>query len=231
MSSYTTHVPRDHDRTGRTWRTPHQRMERDSYHRVSAPQTEWGRRVLSRLDGARRRARHRRRVRHRAADRRADGTTAARAADRDRSIVEHAADGARESPPDFRDRISFVRVDLPRLPFVNGPIWSSAPRRSTGCAITTRCSARSSRSLRPRRPPVRAVRRRAQSRRGARARRRRDARGAVRAVLCGLVGRLGVRDAGDHRRPAARRRLRRRCTPAWSRRRRRSPTKRRIASS
>ena len=94
-----------------------------SYHKVSGPQTCWGQKVLKRLDLK--------------GDERAidagcgsgrltgglDGTAPARAARRDRPIVEHVADRAREPPAGVRLACSFVQVSLPALPFdgMGGP--------------------------------------------------------------------------------------------------------------
>ena len=125
---------------------PHRRKEWDaaSYHKVAAPQTAWGRRVLVAADRQRRRARHRCRLRHRPAHRRADGDDPARPADRDRSLVEHADHGASEPAAGFRRprRVRARRAAAAALRRT-GPIWSSAPPRSIGCAITRRCSPRS----------------------------------------------------------------------------------------
>ena len=146
-----------------------------SYHKVAAPQTAWGRRVLSRLTV---------RGDERVIDAgcgtgRLTGELMAMfprgrliAIDRSWNMLH---DRARNLRPDFGNRVAFARVELPRLPFVPGPISSSAPQRFTGCAIMRRSSRTSSRASAGR-PAVCAVRRRSQSRRGARARRRRHAR-------------------------------------------------------
>ena len=115
-----------------------------SYHRVSGPQTEWGRRVLSRLQV-------------RGDERVIDagcGTgrltselmhlVAAGPPRCDRSIVEHAADGARKSASGVRrSRVVSPASNSRCCRSTAGRIWYSAPPRSTGCAITSDSSTRS----------------------------------------------------------------------------------------
>ena len=117
-----------------------------SYHKVSAPQTSWGQKVLDRLLRQRRRARDRRRLWQRPRHRRVDGAAAKRTSDRDRSLLEHVDDRARK--PAARARLSrVVRAGLAAGPAVRraGPTSCSAPRPSTGSRITTRSSPASSR--------------------------------------------------------------------------------------
>ena len=112
--------------------------------------------------------------------------------------------------PDFGNRVAFVRVELPHLPFDGWAdlVFSTATFhwvRDHETLVRGHLSRAAHR-----RPSVCAVRRRSESRRGARARRRRDAPRALRAVFPDMGWRLGIRDARRHRAPPAGGRVRRR---------------------
>ena len=118
---------------------------------VCRPRRQHGDDAYSSPRSARRRARDRCRVWNGTTDRRTARTASARAADRHRSLVEHAADGTRKSAADVRrSRLTFVqRRAAAGCPSTRGPTWSSAPPRSIGCAIMTRLFAEILSSLRP----------------------------------------------------------------------------------